>query len=36
MFNEMLESTLVKKNRIKSWTVILSTLVQTLILGVLF
>jgi protein TonB len=35
MFNELLESTLVKKNTTKRWTVVLSTLVQTLILGVL-
>jgi len=35
MFNELLESTLVKKNTNKRWTVVLSTLVQTVILGVL-
>src|ERR1700675_2675527 len=35
MFNELLESTLVKKNTNKSWTMVLSTLVQTVILGVL-
>jgi periplasmic protein TonB len=35
MFDELLESTLVKKDANKSWTVVLSTLVQTLILGVL-
>ena len=35
MFNELLESTLVKKNTNKSWTVILSTLLQTVLLGVL-
>jgi periplasmic protein TonB len=35
MFSELLESTLVKKDTNKSWTVVLSTLVQTVILGVL-
>ena len=35
MFNELLESTLVKKNTSKSWTVVFSTLVQMTILGVL-
>lgn len=35
MFNELLESTLVKKNTNKRWTVVLSTLVQTALLGVL-
>jgi protein TonB len=35
MFNELLESTLVKKNMTKRWAVVLSTLLQTLILGVL-
>jgi protein TonB len=35
MFNELQESTLVKKNTNKRWTVVLSTLVQTVILGVL-
>src|ERR1700737_759 len=35
MFNELLESTLVRKNTNKSWTVVLSTLAQTIILGVL-
>lgn len=35
MFNELLESTLVKKNTSKRWTVVLSTLVQSVILGVL-
>ena len=35
MFNELLESTVVKRNTNKRWTVALSSLVQTLILGVL-
>jgi protein TonB len=35
MFNELLESTRVKKNTHKNWTVVLSTLVQMVILGVL-
>lgn len=35
MFNELLESTLLKKNTNTSWTVVLSTLIQTMILGVL-
>jgi periplasmic protein TonB len=35
MFNELLESTLVKKNTNKRWTMVLSALVQTVILGVL-
>ena len=35
MFNELLESTLVKKNTNKRWTVAFSMLVQTVILGVL-
>src|ERR1700694_3481655 len=35
MFNELLESTLVMKDTDKSWMVVLSTLVQTLIVGVL-
>jgi periplasmic protein TonB len=35
MFNELLESTFKKKNTSMSWTVILSTLVQTVVLGVL-
>ena len=35
MFDDLLESTLVKKKTNKGWTVILSTVVQMLILGVL-
>jgi len=35
MFNELLESTVAKRNTNKRWTVALSSLVQTLILGVL-
>jgi periplasmic protein TonB len=35
MFNDLLESTILKKKTNNSWTVVLSTLVQTVILGVL-
>jgi periplasmic protein TonB len=35
MFNDLLESTVMKKKTNKNWTVVLSTLVQTVILGVL-
>src|SRR5579862_2244123 len=35
MFDDLLESTIVKKKTNKSWTVLLSTIVQTVILGVL-
>src|ERR1700682_5214135 len=35
MFNDLLESTVMKKKTNKSWTVVLSTLFQMVIMGVL-